>query len=109
MSDTISIPSILLAGAIIFIIVRFVFYPSRNPREGRTSAGFPGARRVDITKVEQVASMFPQLDRRAIAWDLSRNGGNVSATTERVLSGQGLDNVSSIDPSAFKDLLRFIK
>ena len=36
--------------------------------------------------------MFPHLDRRAIAWDLSRNGGNVAATTERVLSSRGLDS-----------------
>ena len=40
--------------------------------------------------------MFPQLDRRAIAWDLSRNGGNVGATTEKVLVGGGLDAVSLI-------------
>ena len=39
--------------------------------------------------------MFPQLDRRAIAWDLSRNGGNVGATTERVLEGRSLEEVSS--------------
>ena len=38
--------------------------------------------------------MFPQLDRRAIAWDLSRNGGNVGATTERVLEGRDLEVVS---------------
>lgn len=36
--------------------------------------------------------MFPQADRRAIAWDLSRNGQNVNATTERILSGRSLDN-----------------
>lgn len=46
---------------------------------------------MDVVKVEQVAAMFPQLDRRTIAWDLQRNGGNVSATTERVLAGRGLD------------------
>jgi coupling of ubiquitin conjugation to ER degradation protein 1 len=37
--------------------------------------------------------MFPQLSSRDIAWDLQRNGGNVEATTERVLSGRGLDTV----------------
>lgn len=35
--------------------------------------------------------MFPQLDRRSIAWDLHRNGGNVAGTSERILSGRGLD------------------
>lgn len=27
-------------------------------------------------------------------WDLQRNGGNVVATTERILSGRGLEEVS---------------
>jgi len=27
-------------------------------------------------------------------WDLQRNGGSVPATTERILSGRGLDAVS---------------
>ncbi|CAF9935638.1 MAG: hypothetical protein HETSPECPRED_009854 [Heterodermia speciosa] len=35
--------------------------------------------------------MFPQLDRRAIQWDLHRNGGSIAATTERVLSRGSLD------------------
>jgi hypothetical protein len=39
--------------------------------------------------------MFPQVPRRSIMWDLQRNGGNVVATTERVLSGRGLEVVSS--------------
>lgn len=28
-------------------------------------------------------------------WDLQRNGGNVIATTERILSGRGLEVVSA--------------
>ncbi|RVX68660.1 hypothetical protein B0A52_07087 [Exophiala mesophila] len=35
--------------------------------------------------------MFPQLSRRDIMWDLHRNRGSVQATTERVLTGRGLD------------------
>lgn len=35
--------------------------------------------------------MFPQLDRRTIAWDLHRNGNSVPATTERILAGRSLD------------------
>ena len=38
--------------------------------------------------------MFPQVGRREIIWDLQRNGGSVSATTERIL-GRGLDAVSA--------------
>jgi hypothetical protein len=39
--------------------------------------------------------MFPQVSRRSIMWDLQRNGGNVVSTTERILSGRGLEVVSS--------------
>lgn len=37
--------------------------------------------------------MFPQIGRREIIWDLQRNGGSVTATTERIL-GVGLETVS---------------
>lgn len=46
-------------------------------------------------QIEQVAQMFPQLSRREIMWDLQRNGGSVAATTERILTGRGLETVSS--------------
>ena len=49
--------------------------------------------RVSPAQIDQVAEMLPQLSRRDIAWDLQRNGGNVAATTERALSGRGLDTV----------------
>ncbi|KAI5285716.1 hypothetical protein KEM55_000540 [Ascosphaera atra] len=35
--------------------------------------------------------MFPQANRREVMWDLARNGGNVAATTERILTGGRLD------------------
>jgi len=38
--------------------------------------------------------MFPQLSRRDIEWDLSRNGASVQATTERVLREGRLPAVS---------------
>lgn len=38
--------------------------------------------------------MFPQVGRREIQWDLQRNGGSPAATTERILSGRGLEVVS---------------
>lgn len=34
-------------------------------------------------------------------WDLQRNGGSVAATTERVLTGRGLEVVSFISWSHF--------
>ena len=65
-----------------------------GPSSSSTSRG----RQIDITRVDQVSAMFPQLDRRAIAWDLQSNGGNVAATTERVLSGRGLN----VPPPSFR-------
>ncbi|GAB1213617.1 hypothetical protein ATERTT37_002767 [Aspergillus terreus] len=46
---------------------------------------------VDPAQVEQISQMFPQLSTRDIMWDLQRNGGNVAATTERILTGRGLE------------------
>jgi coupling of ubiquitin conjugation to ER degradation protein 1 len=37
--------------------------------------------------------MFPQVPARDIVWDLQRNGNNVQLTTERILSGRGLETV----------------
>ncbi|GMF70809.1 unnamed protein product [Aspergillus oryzae] len=44
--------------------------------------------------------MFPQLSTRDIMWDLQRNGGNVAATTERILTGRGLETVAIPQASA---------
>lgn len=52
-------------------------------------------RRIDPAHVQQISSMFPQVDRRAIQWDLQRNGGSIAATTERILSRGFLDMVIS--------------
>lgn len=85
-STSINIPQLIAVALVGFLAIRWWLKPSP------TSAGQsrPG-RSVDVSKVNQVSAMFPQLDRRAIAWDLSRNGQNVSATTERVLGGRALD------------------
>ncbi|CAF9908451.1 MAG: hypothetical protein GOMPHAMPRED_006166 [Gomphillus americanus] len=90
MSETVSLPSILIAVAIIYFGVRYFFLAPAAP-SGRRSNVFPGARHIDIEKVNQISQMFPQVDRRAIAWELSRNGSSVPATTERILSGRPLD------------------
>lgn len=37
---------------------------------------------------ERIMQMFPQVDRRTVLWDLQRNGGNITATTERILAGR---------------------
>lgn len=86
---SINIPQIIAVALVGFFAIRwFLNKPAAPTQEPRPR----GAQAVDLVKIEQVTAMFPQLDRRAIAWDLQRNGGSVTATTERVLGGRGLDN-----------------
>lgn len=96
MAETLSLPSLFFVALILFFTARYFLSPSSRTTPSSSTSSRTRTRPVDLAKVEQVAQMFPQLDRRAIAWDLSRNGGNVGATTEKVLVGGGLDAVSLI-------------
>lgn len=87
-SQTISIPSILLLGVIGVIAVRYFFFTPASSTSRPTNS-----RTANPQDVEQIATMFPQIPRRNIIWDLQRNGGSVAATTERVLSRGTLDTV----------------
>lgn len=86
---SINIPQLIAVALVGFLAIRWFM---NKPATGTSNSSSRNTRQVDVNKVDQVSSMFPQLDRRAIAWDLHRNGGNVAATTERVLAGRGLDN-----------------
>ncbi|KAI9678445.1 MAG: hypothetical protein M1829_002043 [Trizodia sp. TS-e1964] len=105
---TFSLPQLLILLLLLALTIRWLFLPSSRPpptpapsTASRASAGAAGtptrARDADIEHIEQ---MFPQLDRRVIMWDLQRNGGSVAATTERVLTGRGLDT----PPRSFQPL-----
>ncbi|GIJ98611.1 hypothetical protein Aspvir_000729 [Aspergillus viridinutans] len=87
---SLNIPSLLTLAVVSFFVIRWFL-----KRDGSPDAGGPRTRGrgniVDPAQVEQIAQMFPQLSTREIMWDLQRNGGNVAATTERILSGRGLD------------------
>ncbi|KAH7120976.1 AMFR protein-like protein [Dendryphion nanum] len=87
--QTLNIPQLIVFIILAVLGVRWYMKPSSNstrqpPQQGRSV-------RLNPAQVDQITQMFPQLDRRQIAWDLQRNGGNVAATTERVLSGRGLE------------------
>ncbi|PGH12876.1 hypothetical protein AJ79_03976 [Helicocarpus griseus UAMH5409] len=88
---SLNIPSLLTLAVFSFFVIRWFF--GRNGEIPSNDAGQRrgGGRRVDPAHVEQISQMFPQLDRRDIMWDLQRNGGSMAATTERVLSGRGLE------------------
>lgn len=89
---SINIPSLLTLAVVSFFVIRWFF--SRDSGSGANASGRFRGRVVDPAQVEQISQMFPQLSRRDIMWDLQRNGGSVAATTERILTGRGLETVS---------------
>jgi hypothetical protein len=100
--QSINIPQVIVFLVVSFLAVRW--YLSKPAAAGTRAAPQRNAARLNPAQIDQVAQMFPQLSRRDIAWDLQRNGGNVAATTERALSGRGLDTVSSrVSPSRTLD------
>ncbi|CAG8982488.1 hypothetical protein HYALB_00002268 [Hymenoscyphus albidus] len=99
---TINLPQLVLILLLGGLAIRWFFFSSTpgsaggNPHGRTTRAGSSlRAREADVERIQQ---MFPQVERRSIMWDLQRNGGNVVATTERVLSGRGLE----VPPQSFQ-------
>lgn len=91
-SETINFGQIFAVAVVGFLLYRWFSGPSPPSSQ---SSGRNGGRQVNPEHVEAVAQMYPQLDRRAIIWDLHRNGGSVQATVERLLGGRSLETVSS--------------
>ncbi|KAJ5739573.1 hypothetical protein N7533_012357 [Penicillium manginii] len=83
---SLNIPSLLTLAVVSFFVIRWFF----NRDDGPAGASRPRGR-VDPAQVEQISQMFPQLSTRDIMWDLQRNGGSAAATTERILTGRGLE------------------
>lgn len=98
--QTINLPQLFIILVLGGLAVRYFFFsPSSTlPSEGSSSSSSfssPSASsRAREADVERIQQMFPQIPRRSIMWDLQRNGGNVVATTERILSPRGLETVS---------------
>lgn len=91
---SVNIPSLLTLAVVSFFVIRW--FLNRGSSLGPDGSGSRGRRNVvDPAQVEQISQMFPQLSARDIVWDLQRNGGSVAATTERILTGRGLDVVGS--------------
>ena len=95
MANEINVPQLILVLLLSGVAIRYFFFSSPTPATQRrvSSASAARAREADVERIQQ---MFPQIPRRHIMWNLQRDGGNVAATTERVLSGRGLEVVSWI-------------
>lgn len=91
--QTLSVPSLLLLAAFAALTIRYFFFTQPSTSSPRTNP-----RAANPADVEQIATMFPQIGRREIIWDLQRNGGSVNATTERILGRGSLDPVIYGDP-----------
>ncbi|RKF55308.1 CUE domain-containing protein 4, mitochondrial [Erysiphe neolycopersici] len=93
-------PQLILIFLVGGLTIRYFFFSSglsSSTSRGTNNAIDLRAREADVERVQQ---MFPQVSRRSIMWDLQRNGGNVAATIERVLTGRGLeDPPQSFQPS----------
>ncbi|EHK95975.1 putative Coupling of ubiquitin conjugation to ER degradation protein 1 [Glarea lozoyensis 74030] len=103
--QTINVPQLLLIILLGGLAIRYFYFGAAaegtgGSNVGRTSAHNVRAREADVETVQQ---MFPQVPRRSIMWDLQRNGGNVAATTERVLSGRGLETPDLITRYNLRD------
>ncbi|CAE7174460.1 hypothetical protein PTNB73_02667 [Pyrenophora teres f. teres] len=89
--QSVNVPQVLIFVVVIFLVSRWYLSKSGDAAPGTRAAANRATVSVNPAHIDQVAEMLPQLSRRDIAWDLQRNGGNVAATTERALSGRGLD------------------
>lgn len=93
----INVPSLVVILVLSGLIIRY-FFSKPSPSSGGSGATAgrraAGARdpavlaRSREAAVERIQQMFPQVERRVILWDLQRTGGNIAATTERILAGR---------------------
>lgn len=86
---TLSLPSLAFVAILTIFAIRW-FWTSTSS-SSRSTGPSGRSSRVNPEHIEQISQMFPQLSRRDIMWDLRRNGGSVTATTERILQGRGLE------------------
>ncbi|KAM5448692.1 hypothetical protein MaudCBS49596_005198 [Microsporum audouinii] len=89
---SVNIPSLITFAVVSFFVFRW-FFSSRtsSQNDSNSQRGRTGTQTVDSVQLDHLAQMFPQLTRRELMWDLQRNGGSVAATTERILTGRGLE------------------
>lgn len=89
-NEQISLPSLAFILVVSGLVIRYLFFsPDSSAGARQPGVGDPlAAQRAREAAVEHIQQMFPQIDRRSILWDLSRNGCSIQVTTERILSGR---------------------
>lgn len=98
MSDQqVSLPFLLILLVTVGLATRYFFFSGPAPPAARGGRDAGAARRREAA-AERVLQMFPQAERRAVLWDLARNGGSVQVTCERILAGR-LETVGSLSSS----------
>ncbi|KAI1142295.1 hypothetical protein F5Y05DRAFT_370418 [Hypoxylon sp. FL0543] len=85
--EQVSLTSLILIVVLGGLIIRYLFFSPSTPA-ARPVRDAQSASRAREAAVEHIQQMFPQVDRRTVLWDLHRNGGNIAATTERILAGR---------------------
>ncbi|KAL0944372.1 amfr protein [Colletotrichum truncatum] len=88
-NEQISLPYLVVILLLTAFVIRFLFFsPSPPPSASASRQNAQSILRTREAAVERIQQMFPQVDRRTILWDLQRNGGNIQATSERILAGR---------------------
>ncbi|KAI1650778.1 uncharacterized protein F4817DRAFT_241789 [Daldinia loculata] len=87
--EQVSLTSLIFIIVLGGLIIRYLFFsspaqPSRPPRDAQAVSR---AREAAVERIQQIFGP-DRVDRRTILWDLHRNGGNIAATTERILAGR---------------------
>ncbi|KAI0478887.1 hypothetical protein GGR56DRAFT_632412 [Xylariaceae sp. FL0804] len=96
--EQVSLTSLILIVVLGGLIVRYLFFPSsssqqtpaqqsREQQQQRSRGDAQAAQRAREGAVDRIQQMFPQIDRRTVLWNLQRNGGSISTTTDRILAG----------------------
>lgn len=89
-NEQVNVPSLVVILVLSGLIIRYLFFTSPTPHQQQQQQprDSVSASRSREAAVERIQQMFPQVDRRTVLWDLQRNGGNITLTTERILAGR---------------------
>ncbi|KAI8963808.1 hypothetical protein F5Y11DRAFT_346057 [Daldinia sp. FL1419] len=87
--EQVSLTSLILIVVLGGLLIRYLFFSPATPtsRPPRDAQAVSRAREAAVERIQQIFGP-DRADRRTILWDLHRNGGNIAATTERILAGR---------------------